>query len=217
MDKMLKDIKACIFDMDGTLVDSMWIWKQIDIDFFARFDKEFPNDIQKQIEGLSFYQTAEFIKDRYDFDLSIEEMMDIWNEMAYEKYSKEVDFKEGAEDFVIHCRNKGIKLGIATSNSRYLFDAVMDHLRLDRYFDCILTGTEITNGKPAPDVYLTVAERLGVSPSDCLVFEDIIPGIMAGRNAGMKVCAVADEYSVCDESEKIKLADYHIDNYIGLL
>jgi 16S rRNA pseudouridine516 synthase len=71
-------------------------------------------------------------------------------------------------------------------------------------------------GKPAPDIYLTAAERLGVDPSDCLVFEDIVPGIQAGLAAGMEVCAVDDEHSAFQEEEKRELAQYYIEDYVGL-
>lgn len=215
--QVFDNLKAIIFDMDGTLVDSMWIWKQIDIDFFKMFNFEFPGDMQKEIEGMSFYQTALYFKERYKFPISIEEMIEIWNHMAYDKYSKEVYFKEGAKDFLIYCKEHNIKLGIATSNSRFLFDAVREHLKLDDYFDCMLTGSEIINGKPAPDVYLKVAEKLGVSPEECLVFEDIIPGIMSGHNANMKVVAIADLYSQNDEIQKREMADYFIYDYYDVL
>lgn len=214
---LFDNIKAIIFDMDGTLIDSMWIWKQIDIDFFKMFDFDFPGDMQKEIEGMSFYQTAVYFKERYNFPITVEEMIDIWNEMAHEKYANEVFLKPGAKKFLEYCKSHNIKLGIATSNSRFLFDAVREHLNLDEYFDCMLTGTEITNGKPAPDVFLTVASRLQINPEDCLVFEDIIPGIMAGHNANMKVVAIADLYSANDEEQKREMADYFINDYYDVL
>lgn len=79
-----------------------------------------------------------------------------------------------------------------------------------------MTACEVAHGKPAPDIYLAVAECLQVQPEKCLVFEDIIPGIMAGKNAGMKVCAVEDEYSAHDRAAKQKLADYYIEDFYGL-
>ena len=217
LNNAFSNIKACLFDMDGTLVDSMWMWKQIDIDFFNENNKEFKDTLQKEIEGLSFYQTAVYIKEHYHFSQTPEEMMERWNQMAYEKYSNEVDFKPGALDFLIECKKRNIKLGIATSNSRYLFDAVKKHLELDKYFQCMITGTEVPNGKPAPDVYLKVASELDVKPEECLVFEDIIPGIIAGKRAGMKVCAVEDAYSLIDLNQKRKEADYYLKEYYDIL
>ena len=81
---------------------------------------------------------------------------------------------------------------------------------LSGVFSCILTGCEVGRGKPAPDIYLEVAKRLGVEPASCLVFEDVIPGIQAGKAAGMKVCAVEDDYSANQREEKRALADYYI-------
>lgn len=208
---------AIIFDVDGTLIDSMGIWKEIDIEHFSMHGKELPQNLQSEIEGMSFYQTAEYIKERYQFPETIEEMIELWNNMAYKKYSEEILYKTGAKEFLEFAKLKGIKLGVATSNSRVLFDAVSEHLGMKQYLDCVVTGTEVLNGKPAPDVYLEVADRLGVVPSRCLVFEDIEKGIQAGKNAGMKVCAIDDEYSREYNEEKKKAADYFIYDYLELL
>ena len=98
-------------------------------------------------------------------------------------------------------------------NSKELLQAVADALGMQDYIDYFLTGNEVERGKPAPDIYLKVAEHLGVQPNDCLVFEDICPGIMAAKNAGMKVCAVYDDYSKDITAEKKTLADYYITDY----
>jgi len=210
---MLQDIKAVIFDLDGSLVDSMWMWKQIDIEYFARYQKVLPNSLQKDIEGMSFSETAHYIKTTFDFPVSEEEMKAAWNQMAWDKYMNEVPLKPGIPEFLAHCKNKGIKLGIATSNSRELVEAVAKVHHLDNYFSSIKTACEVNKGKPAPDIYLAVAKELGVNPTDCLVFEDIVPGIMAGKNAGMKVCAVEDAYSMYQIEEKKKTADYYIKDF----
>ena len=91
---MLNNIKACLFDMDGTLLDSMHIWKDIDIEFLGRFGYELPPTLQREIEGMSFRETACYIKDRFSLPPSIEEIMNIWNEMAFQKYSEEIFSKK---------------------------------------------------------------------------------------------------------------------------
>lgn len=136
--------------------------------------------------------------------------------MAWDKYAKEVPLKPGAQEFLDGCRERGIKLGIATSNSRELMENIALVHGLKDYFTCILTGSEIKRGKPAPDIYLEVAGRLGVEPVKCLVFEDIIPGIQAGKNAGMRVCAVEDVYSLDQRESKMALADYYVEDFCGL-
>lgn len=210
------DVDAVIFDLDGTLVDSMWIWRQIDIEYLGRFDIPLPEGLQAAIEGKSFHETAVYFKERFLIPDSLDEIKESWNAMARDKYEREVPLKSGVRSFLDRCKARGIRLGIATSNSRALMDHIAAAHGLGEYFDCIMTGSDIHKGKPAPDIYLAVAERLGVSPERCLVFEDIIPGILAGKNAGMKVCAVEDAYSADVRSQKQELADYYITDYAVL-
>lgn len=214
---MLNNIKACLFDMDGTLLDSMHIWKDIDIEFLGRFGYELPPTLQREIEGMSFRETACYIKDRFHLPSSIEEIMNIWNEMAFQKYSEEIFFKEGAFEFVKMLKEKGIRTAICTSNSRELVNAVAEHLGFMPYFDTIITSCEVGAGKPAPDIYLEAAKRVGVEPEHCLVFEDIVTGLTAGKRAGMKLCAVEDVYSEDQKEAKKAMADFYVENYLDLL
>lgn len=213
---MLKDIEAVLFDLDGTLVDSMWVWKEIDIEYLGKFGLTLPKTLQTEIEGMSFSETAAYIKERFQIPDSVEEMKEEWNRMAWDKYTHEVPLKEGAMDFLNYCREKGIKLGIATSNSKELVSTIIEARGIADYFTCVVTGCEVERGKPAPDVYLEASRRCQTEPSACLVFEDIVAGIMAGKAAGMKVCAIEDAYSMEQKKEKQKLADYYIKNYFEI-
>lgn len=214
---MLKDIDAVIFDLDGSLVDSMWMWHEIDVEYLGRYHLKVPDDLQQQIEGFSFSETAHYFKNRFRIPESIEEIKSTWNEMAWDKYLHEVPLKPGASEFLELCREKSIKLGIATSNSRELVTNVADTHGLHDYFSCIMTSCDVGRGKPAPDIYFAVAKRLEVSPQRCLVFEDIVPGILAGKAAGMTVCAVEDAYSMDQICQKKELADYYIRDFYELL
>lgn len=211
--QMLSGKDAVIFDLDGTLVDSMWIWREIDIEYLDRFGIPLPEDLQSKIEGMSFTETAAFFKDFFQIPDSIEQMKSDWNQMAWDKYMHEVPLKPGIPEFLAGCRERGILLGIATSNSRELVENVAAAHHLKDYFACIMTGCDVERGKPSPDIYLAVANKLQVEPSRCLVFEDIVPGIMAGKNAGMEVCAVEDTYSTDARAAKEELADYYIEDY----
>ena len=210
---MLKDKKAVIFDMDGSLVDSMWVWKDIDIEYLGRFGLTIPDDLQKCIEGLSFTETAEYFKKRFSLEHSVEEIKNDWNAMAWEKYRTRVMLKPGAKELLDYCRENEIKLGIATSNSRQIVDMVLTERGVTDYFSCIMTSCEAKKGKPAPDIYLLTAQQLSVEPAQCLVFEDIVFGIQAGKSAGMQVCAVEDAYSVYQREEKKAFADYYIQDF----
>lgn len=207
---MIKNIDAAIFDLDGTLVDSMWMWKSIDIEYLARYGIELPDDLQKSVEGMSFSETASYFKERFELPDSLDQIKSDWNLMAWDKYRNEVPLKEGVLELLTYLKEQGIPVGIATSNSRELVELVVEKHGIKDYFTSIRTSCEVAKGKPSPDIYLLVAKDLGVDPTRCLVFEDVLHGVMAGRNANMKVCAVDDEFSKNDEEEKIKLADYFV-------
>ena len=213
---MFDGIKAVIFDLDGTLVDSMWIWEDIDIEFLGRYGIEHPENFQKVLNGMSFTETAEYFKERFQIPDSVETIKSTWNAMAYDKYMNEVPLKEGVLEFIKALKNKGIKLGIASSNSIELVTAIIKRFDLEFYFDTINTSCEVPKGKPAPDIYLLTADNLKVQPKECLVFEDVIQGIQAGKNANMRVCAVEDAYSVDSLDEKVALADYYIKSFCQL-
>ena len=214
---MLQNIRAVIFDLDGSLVDSMWMWRAIDIEYLGRFGIPLPEDLQSRIEGMSFSETAVYFKEHFPIPDSIDQIKEDWNRMAWDKYANEVPLKPGIPEFLERCREEGIKLGIATSNSRQLVENIAEVHNLRDYFSCIMTGCDVAHGKPSPDIYLAVAEGLDCPPTQCLVFEDIIPGIQAGKAAGMRVCAVEDAYSVNDRERKKALADYYISDYYAIL
>ncbi len=214
---MWKEKKAVIFDLDGTVVDSMWMWKSIDMEYLGGFGIDLPEDLHKSISGKSFSETAAYFKETFDLPDSVEEIKNAWNTMAMHKYTHEVPLKTGMLEFLKQLKKNGIRTGIATSNSLELVGAVLKSLSVEEYFDEVHTACEVAKGKPAPDIYLLVAERLGVKPEDCLVFEDISEGILAGKAAGMEVCAIEDEFSAKDREEKQRLADYYIVDYTELL
>lgn len=210
-------IEAVIFDLDGSMVDSMWIWRAIDIEYLGRFNIALPEKLQADIEGMSFSETAAYFKERFALPDSLEQIKADWNRMAWHKYEQDVPLKKGVLALLDYCKVHNILLGIATSNSRELVETVVRAHHLESYFDCIMTACEVEKGKPAPDIYLAVAKALQVSPADCLVFEDIIPGIQAGLAAGMRVCAVYDQYSAYQDEEKRQLADYYTYDFKELM
>lgn len=210
---MLKNKKAVIFDLDGTLVDSMWMWEAIDIEYLGRFGIALPPDLQKKISGMSFSETAVYFKQEFLIPDSLEKIKSDWNQMAMDKYCNEVTLKSGALAFLKELKERGFRTGIATSNSRELAMAVLERRGLLPYFDEVHMSCEVEHGKPAPDIYLFVAECLKTMPEDCLVFEDISEGIRAGKAAGMTVCGVEDAFSENYREEKKMLADYYIESY----
>lgn len=214
---MLKDIKACIFDMDGTIIDSMWMWRSIDEEFLGKRNIALPDNLQKEIEGMNFSQTAEYFKKTFNLLESTKEIMDIWNDMTYDLYCTKVPLKEGVTEFFKYLKQNNILMGIATSNSKKLATGCLKALEIHDFFDIIITGDDVKKGKPDPECYRLCAQHFNVAPSQCLVFEDIMAGIHAAKNAGMKVCAVYDKYSEHVTQAKKDTADFYIDCFKHIL
>lgn len=213
----MKNIQAVIFDLDGTLVDSMHVWAQIDIDYLSTKGHAVPDNLVDEITHLSFQQTAEYFKTRFNIDDSVDEIMETWNNMAFNKYSTEVMLKDGAFEYLNKLKASGIKIGLATSNSLNLLTATLKNNKVLDLFDAITITDEVKKSKENPDIYLLAANKLGVSPKNCMVFEDILAAVKGAKLAGMKVTAIYDEHSKHQEETLKGICDNYIYNYIELL
>jgi HAD superfamily hydrolase (TIGR01509 family) len=214
---LLTNIKAAIFDLDGTLVDSMYIWNKIDIDFLKIRGLDAPSDLTDEIAHLSFIDTAKYFRNRFNLNEGIEDIMEEWNTMAHHEYSTMVKLKEGAKEYLELLKSKGIKLGLATSNSQMLLELVLRNNGIYEYFDSITTTIEVDRGKNHPDVYLLSAQKLGALPSECIVFEDILPAVKGAKAADMKVVGIYDIHSKHQTEDIKQLADYFIYSYKELV
>jgi len=214
---MLKDIKAVIFDLDGTLVDSMWIWKQVDIDYLEKHGHPLPDDLQKDIEGMSFTETANYFKTRFNITDSIDDIKAEWNAMALDLYTNKIQLKPFVWEMLEKFKSMGLPMGIGTSNSPELAGAVVKARGIDEFIEVVRTSCQVEKGKPAPDIFLKVAEDLNVAPEHCLVFEDTHAGVLAGKRAGMKVIAIYDDLSAEFRNEIEADADQYLESYSTLL
>lgn len=210
---MLQNIKAAIFDLDGTLIDSMWIWDKIDEDYLSEKNIQVPENLNDEIAHLSFNQVAKYFKERFDLDDSLDEIKNSWNTMAYHHYSTDIKLKSGVKEFLDLLKSLNIKIALATSNSRELLEAALKSNGIYDYFDSITLTDEVSVGKHEPDVYLLAAKKLGVDPKDCLVFEDIIQAVRGAKKAGMKVIAVEDSRSLNDKEKLLIASDKFITDF----
>jgi HAD superfamily hydrolase (TIGR01509 family) len=207
---MLDGIKAAIFDMDGTLIDSMGVWSKIDTDFLNKRGFTVPDNLKSEIEHLTFQETAVYFQQNFAIKNTLQEIMDEWAEMAEAEYEYNVKLKSGAMEYLNMLKALGIKIGIATSNSLQLVEKALKNNNVYDYFDSITTVDEVTRGKNYPDIYLLAAKKLDINPKECIVFEDILPAVLGAKAAGMKVVGVHDSYSDY-QKEDIKI---NSDKYI---
>ncbi len=192
------DFKAIIFDLDGTLIDSMGLWRLVDRDFLHKRGIAVPRDLFDHLpQGNSFIQTAQYFKDRFGLADSADEIMAEWTLMVGWHYANDVKLKSGAEKLVQKLHLAGIPIGLGTSNSRELAQKVLSHCGIWDCFASVVTGDMHLLGKPFPDIYLRGSQELNTSPADIIVVEDTLTGIQAAKAAGMRAVAIYD--ADCEE------------------
>lgn len=210
---MLENKRAVIFDMDGTLIDSIWVWAQVDFDYLGRLGIELPEDLRRNIEGLSFPETAVYFKNRFNISDSIDVIMKDWKDMVRDYYHNVIVLKKGVIEYLDFLRSKGVKIGIATSNSMDLTVAVLKRNGVLEYFDEIVTTDQVPRDKSFPDVFLETSKRLGVSPSECVVFEDTYCAVLGAKAANMTVAGIYDINGTSSYKELESICDYMYEGF----
>ncbi|MGL5617294.1 MAG: HAD family hydrolase [Sarcina sp.] len=217
---MFTNIKAAIFDLDGTLVDSMWVWEQIDLDYLKEIGVEETinlKDLKNDINHLSFNETGEYFKKRFNIQESVDFICNRWHEMAFNHYKTNVKLKAFAKEFLTKLKEKGIKIALATSNSKELLETCLISNGIIDFFDSITTTNEVPFGKDHPDVYLLAAKRLNVAPENCIVFEDILPAVEGALKANMTVVSVHDAAAEFQREALMAKSHRHIDSFEELI
>ena len=210
-------IKGVIFDLDGTLLDSLHVWRDVDIRFFAKRSLPMPNDYLHNVKVLDLYDAAIYTKTTFSLPESPEELMREWLDMVKEEYTLHVDLKPYAKDFVKSLAEHGLKLGVATSSAEELFLPCLKRHGIAEYFSAFTETKEAARGKEFPDPYLLAAQKIGVAPENCAVFEDILVGVKSAKKGGFYTVAVADHFSAADEKALQDEADLFICGFEELL
>jgi len=213
----INKFKGVIFDLDGTLFDSMGIWKEVDIAFFRNHGMKMPSDYQDKIKDMHFRTMAIYTKERFHMRSSIESIMDEWCELCYDKYANDVPLKKGVKEFLDLLKENNIKIAFATANTTELSEVCLKNNGIFEYFDTGAYLHETLTDKSDPDVYFLACERLGLSPEECIVFEDLLAGIKGAVKGGFTVCGVYDKHSRRDTENIKRIADYYIKSFEELL
>ena len=191
------NIKGAIFDLDGTLIDSLFYWERLWKLLGKKYlnDETFlpPLDMQKAVRTVTFTDAAKMLHDTFGFGNDPEEIYTIMYDYCIEIYRTEVTFKPGVKELLEHLKSKGIKMCIASASMPELLRTIFDRFGLDDYIPKIITCAEIGKGKSHPDVFIAAEEYMGTAREDTWVFEDSLVALQTASKAGFQTVGVFDE------------------------
>ena len=181
------------FDLDGTVLDSNGIWMDIDIDFLKQHGiSPVPEDYREYVTHHNFHDSAQFTRQYFGLDMTPEEIVATWREMARDAYASQLELKPGARDFLERANASGIRCVLLTSCIPSLCHAALTHHSLYPFFEQVLTAADIGLEKRDPALFLRVAELCGQHPKDCILFDDSPVYCAAAKTAGWQVYGMAD-------------------------
>ena len=206
-------LKGAIFDLDGTLLDSMQVWERVDEEYFASLGMAVPQGYALAIRDLTMLQAAEYTKGITGAGESAEEICAIWRAMVADHYEKDVEAKRGALEFLRFLKDRGAKAGIATTLTEETYLPALKKLGIEELFSVKVSVRDVGRGKGFPDVYLRAARLMGLEASECAVFEDILLGVTSAKSAGFYTIAVQDASSAADEGALRRTAGLYIQDF----
>ena len=202
-------IEAVIFDMDGVLADSEPLYHLSMNQVLQAHGHSLTNEDNRIILGTTVIHTWKWLKDRFGLDGELEEWIGVYDRIILKNLKENVEPSPGLYDLLDSLKARGLPIGLASSSQANWVDAVLTTLDVKDRFSVVVSGDMVTNGKPAPEIFLKAAGELGVEPSKCLVFEDSPHGIQAGKAAGMAVVAVLTDLT---RDLDLSLADRRIES-----
>lgn len=202
----MKKIKAAIFDMDGILINSEPLWKIAEKEVFSSLGVKVTDELVNHTSALTAYEVCAFWYERFPWlGKSFKEVEDDVVERVIQLIGERDTSMPGVFDILDYFKKNGVKIGLASNSSHYLIEHVLEMLGMKRYFDFVSSAEDVEKGKPDPAVYLFAAKNLGVSPHECIVFEDSVIGMTAAKRAKMTVVVVPDKNDF--DNEGFKIAD----------
>lgn len=209
---------AAILDLDGTLLDSLDVWKTVDRLFFEKRGMTVPADYGRALAGMSYRESAQYTLSRFHLPGTWEEIVREWMEMAGREYAENVALKPGAREYLCALRHAGVRMAVATALPETMYLPCLKRLGIDSWFQALCSTDETGGrGKSGGEVFLLAARRMGVGPADCAVFEDVPEGIQGARAAGMRAYALLDPREAYSHAELRKNADAAAEDFTAFL
>jgi len=209
--------KAALFDLDGTLLDSMYVWHRVDELFFQSRKLCMPEDYGRALAGKSYRESAEYTIERFGLDEKWEDIVAEWTRMSRNEYANHVKLKPGALKYLRILKRAGIKLAIATALPPDLYRLTLEHHGITDMFDALCSTNDVGGrGKISGEVYMLAAKSLGVRPEECAVFEDVLEGIQGAKKVGMRAYCMKDAAQVHNFDTIAQYADGMLDSMMDM-
>ena len=206
------NIKAAIFDMDGTLLDSLMLWDVLWSTFSDKYlnDRSFSPSVEddKKVRTLTLKDAMLLIHNNYKLGESGEELLSLANSIMIDFYANRVELKDGVRAFLEYCKNNGVKMCIASATAPELIDVALEHCDIRKYFLKVFSCGTIGKGKDNPDVFLQAAEFLGAEIKDTWVFEDSLTAIETAAKIGMPTVGIYDKFNYGQDKIKEIATEY---------
>lgn len=205
-------IKGIIFDVDGTLLDSMSVWDNVGELYLRELGLEPKEGLKETFNKLSLYQVACYYRSEYGVKLPVEEIMSGINALVERFYFEEAMPKPGVKAFLKDCMGKGIRMCVATATDRYLVDAALTRCGMREYFSALITCTEVGHGKDEPVIFREAVKCLGTDRMQTAVFEDALYALRTAKSDGFHTVGIYDIYEP-EQNELRSLADVYLNDY----
>ena len=206
-------LDAAIFDLDGTLLDSMPLWLNCAERYISSLGLEPEKDLGRKLFSMNMKEGTYYLKTKYHLKFSDQEICDGVNQVIANAYKEEVPFKPGAKEFLQKLRESGTKIALCTNTDRVIFTPALERLNAINYFDFIFTASETGMSKSKPEIFYKICLEMEAEPGNTWIFEDSLYALQTARNAGIRTCAIYDETSENDAEEIKQISSLYCKNY----